>query len=219
MLALDDREDKMHNLRRVVISALLILFAASFHTIAVVAFAPWLLLIQQGQNEEETKLSIQRVVIRTLSLAVIAFVGYSTVMSMAIAIFPSYSGYFDSIWSDSNHFASLFQTLINVVFLIVGAIFLRGRKMTYAQRFSVIMLGLSILFRVVSMRMEIWDRIARFFEIYIYLMWVPEFTDEIQLETNRWIVETAVVGFSFIYMLIVLVYRPEWTRVVPYTTW
>ena len=216
MLALDDRENKMHNLRRVVISALLILFAASFHMIAVVAFAPWLLLIQQGQNEEETKLSIQRVVIRTLSLAVIAFVGYSTVMSIAIAIFPSYSGYFDSIWSDSNYFASLFQTLINVVFLIVGAIFLRGRKMTYAQRFSVIMLGLSILFRVVSMRMEIWDRIASFFEIYIYLMWVPEFTDEIQLETNRWIVETAVVGFSFIYMLIVLVYRPEWTRVVPY---
>jgi len=78
------------------------------------------------------------------------------------------------------------------------------------------MLGMAILFQVLSMRMEIWGRVSGLFGIYIYLVWVPEFINEIRLASNRRIVETAVVGSSFIYMLIVLVFRPEWTLVVPY---
>ena len=216
MLILDDRESEQHNIRRIIISALLILLATSFHTIAIVAFIPWVLLIRQGKNEDESKLSISWAVMRTLLLAVIVFVAYSIIMRIAIAILPGYTNYFYGTWSDSNYFASLLKTLISVVFLVVGAIVLRGRKLTNAQRFSIIMLGLNIVFQVLSMRMEIWGRIASLFGIYAYLMWVPEFLDEIQLISNRWITEWAITGFSFAYMLIVLVFRPEWTLVVPY---
>ena len=78
------------------------------------------------------------------------------------------------------------------------------------------MLSLSIVFLVLSMRMEIWGRVTGMFSIYALVIWVPEFLNEIKLYSNRWIVETAVVLFSFAYMLIVLVLRPEWTMVVPY---
>ena len=216
MLVLDDREKEQHDLRKTIVSGLLILLAMSFHTIAVVCYVPWVLMLRQGKNEDESKLSIQWAVFRTIILAVIVFLGYSFIMRIAVALLPGYTNYFYGTWSDSNYFGSLLKTLINVVFLIVGAIVLKGRKLTYAQRFSVIMLGLSIMFQVLSMRMEIWGRIASLFGIYAYLMWVPDFLNEIRLTSNRWIVETAVVGFSFIYMLIVLVFRPEWTMVVPY---
>ena len=216
MLVLDDRENELHHFRRTIISFLLILVAASFHTIAIVAFMPWLFLIKQGQNEEETKLSIQSAVIGTLLLATVAFMAYTIFMQLVIAVLPGYTNYFYGTWSDSNYFASLFNTLISVVFLTIGGIFLRGRNLTNAQRFSVIMLGFSIVFQSLSMRMEIWGRVAGLFGVYIYLMWVPEFINEIRLTSNRRIIETAVVGFSFIYMLVVLVFRPEWTMVVPY---
>ena len=173
-------------------------------------------MIRQGAAEDESRLSIRYAVLRTLLLAVLVFVGYSVVMRLTMAVFPMYINYLYGTWSDSNYFASLLKTLINIVFLIVGAIVLRGRRLTYSQRFSIIMLGLSIIFQVLSMRMEIWGRIAGLFSIYVYLMWVPDFLDEINLKRNRWIVECAVVFFSYIYMIIVLVFRPEWNLVVPY---
>ncbi|SDK24453.1 EpsG family protein [Sarcina sp. DSM 11001] len=216
MLILDDREIELHSLRRVVISALLILLATSFHTIAAVCFIAWVLLIRQGQIEDKTKLTMQWAVMRMLLIAGIFFVAYSVVMRLVIAILPWYANYFYGTWSDSNYFASLFKMLISVVFLIVGSFVLRGRKLTNAQRFSVIMLGLNIVFQVLAMRMEIWGRIASLFGIYTYLLWVPEFLNEIQLRNNRRIIEFAITGFSFLYMLIVLVFRPEWTLVVPY---
>ena len=216
MLILDDKENELHRLRRIILSALLILLATTFHAIVVVAFVPWILMIRKGNNEDESTLSIQWAVIRTILLAAIVFVAYSLFMRITIIIFPGYSNYFYGTWSDSNYFASLLKTLISVVFLIVGAIVLRGRKLTYLQRFSIIMLGLNIVFHVLSMRMEIWGRIANLFEIYAYLIWVPEFLGEIQLKSNRWIIECAITGFSFLYMLVVLVFRPEWTLVVPY---
>lgn len=216
MLILNGRRNERYHLLKTIISALLILLAASFHTIAIVNYVPWVLMLRQGMNEAESKLSMQWALIRTLILAVIVFVGYSLVMRLAMVILPAYSFYFYGNWGDSNYFASLLKTLINMVFLFAGAIVFRGRKLTYMQRFSVIMLGLSILFHVLSMRAEIWERVAGLFGIYAYLVWIPEFINEIKLRSNRWITVSSIVGFSFVYMLVVLVFRPEWTLVVPY---
>ena len=216
MLMLNDRDKEKLDVRKTVFSAILVLLAMSFHTIAVVCYVPWVLMLRQGKNEDESKLSIQWAVFRTIILAVIVFIGYSLVMRVAVAILPGYTNYFYGTWSDSNYFASLLSTLINMVFLGVGAYILRGRRLTNVQRFSIIMLGLSIIFQVLSMRMEIWSRMVGLFSVYIYLMWVPEFINEIRLTSNRWIIESGIVGFSFVYMLVVLVFRPEWTLVVPY---
>lgn len=218
MLMLDKKNKEKNEARKTVVSALLILLAISFHTIAVVSYVPWVLLLRQGKNEDESKLSIQRAVFRTITMAIVVFAGYSLIMRLAVSILPGYANYFYGTWSDSNYFASLLSTLINLVFLGVGAYILRGRRLTHAQRFSIIMLGLSIIFQVLSMRMEIWSRIVGLFSIYIYLMWVPEFINEIRLNSNRLIVNTGIIVFSFAYMLIILIYRPEWTMVTPYIT-
>ena len=127
-----------------------------------------------------------------------------------------YVGYFRGEWSDANYNASLFTTLIKLSFAIVGAIVFRNKKLNKNQRFAAIMLSLTIIFDVLSMRMEIWRRIAGMFGIYIYLLWVAEVTSEIHSAKNRVILNTAIVLFSAAYMLIVLVFWPEWTLVVPY---
>ena len=91
MLVLDDREKEQHDLRKTIVSGLLILLATSFHTIAVVSYVPWILMLRQGRNEDESKLSIQWAVLRTIIFAVIVFVGYSLIMRVAVAILPGYS--------------------------------------------------------------------------------------------------------------------------------
>ncbi len=214
VILLDDNKKRI--IKNKMMSAVLIVLAGSFHTIAILAFIPWVLNLRLERSDEESKMTTQFAVFYTLFIAIIVYSAYSLIMRLAMSFFPSYAHYFSGIWSDSNYSASLLNTLMYLTFLVVGGIVLRGRRLTNVQRFSVIMLSLSIVFQVLSMRMEIWGRATGMFSIYALVIWVPEFLNEIKLLTNRWIVESTVVLSSLTYMLIVLIYRPEWTMVVPY---
>ena len=216
MINLSNKEKFRFPVFRYVISGLLLIVAIGFHSSSYVAFIPWLLMINHGEKEELTNLKIRIVIFRTFFIAVVLFVTYSLIMRITMAVLPVYSAYFQSTWSDSNYFASLLKSLISMVFLICGAAILRKRRLTNLQRFSAIMLGLCIAFQVLSMRMEIWGRVVGFFEIYSFLLWIPEFLSELHLINNKRIIEGGIIGFSFLYMIIVLTYRPEWTMVVPY---
>lgn len=199
------------------ISALLILLAATFHTVAIVGVIPWILVVRSNSEKEEyNSFTARKMLKNTIWIAGIAFVAYSVIMAVTIKLLPQYAGYFRGEWSDANYNASLFNTLIQLSFAVVGAIVFREKKLNKNQRFAAIMLSLTIIFDVLSMRMEIWGRIAGMFGIYTYLLWVPEVTSEIHSAKNRVILNTAIVLFSAAYMLIVLVFRPEWTLVVPY---
>lgn len=203
--------------RRKIISALFVLFATSMHGIAIVAFIPYALVVRNNNYEtEETSLTVDKALLRALGLAAIAFAGYSLVMRLITMVFPRYAHYFTGTWSDANYSASLLNTLIAFVFAIVGAVSFRNKKLSNIQRFAAIMLGFSIVFNVLSMRMEIWSRVARMFGIYTYLLWVPEFTSEIYSIKNRWILNSSIVLFALAHMLVILLLRPEWTKVVPY---
>ena len=216
IFVLGDAKSEREYRARSIISALFVLLSVLFHTITVIVFVPWLLIVRQGKTNEESKLTMQYAVFQTFIIAIIGYVFYSLVMQIASAILPVYTSYFRGTWSDSNYFASLLKTLIYVAFLVAGAAFINRRRLTYLQRFGVIMLCLSSVFSVLSMRMEIWERIAGIFGIYTYLIWVPELLTEIKRPSNRRIIEAGIFLFSLAYMIIVLVFRPEWSRVVPY---
>lgn len=199
------------------VSAILILFATTFHTAAFVGFIPWLLIIRYNRTSGEYKgFTVSNMLRKTILIAVGVFGAYSVVLIVAIKILPQYAGYFRGTWSDANYNASLFNTLIQLTVAVVGAIVFKSKALNNPQRFAAIMLSLTIIFDTLSMRMEIWGRIAGMFSIYSYLLWIPEVTSEIHSARSRALLNTVVVFFSAAYMIIVLVYRPEWTLVVPY---
>ena len=204
-------------LPRKIISGLLLALATSIHTVAFILFVPYVLVIRRNNDHDgDTSLTVEKALLRTSVLALVCFVGYSIVMLVATRLFPSYARYFNSRWSDSNYNAALFNTMISVVFAIAGAYIFGNKKLDVTQRFAAIMIGFSIVFNVLSMRMEIWSRLAGMFGIYTNLLWVSEFSSEIQDEKSRWILNGCVTLLALAYMLIILVFRPEWTQVVPY---
>lgn len=204
--------------RQKLISALLILLAATFHTIAIVGVIPWILVVLSNSEKKALKsITASNMLKITLLISGIAFVIYPIIVAVAAKLLPPYyAGYLEGRWSDSNYNASLFNTLIQLSFAIVGVIVFRNKELNKKQRFAAIMLSPTIFFEVLSMRMEIWGRLAGMFSIYIYLLWAPEVTAEIQSTKIRRILNTTIVLCSAAYMLIVLIFRPEWTLVVPY---
>lgn len=176
------------------------------HTIAAVAFIPYALVVRSNENEN-TGVTVQKTLLRAFGFAILGFAGYSIIMAIATRMFPAYAYYFsNSQWSDFNYNAALFNTLISVVFALAGACVFRNKELNNTQRFAAIMIGFSIIFNVLSMRMEIWNRLAGMFGIYTNLLWVSEFPSEIQNVKNRWILNSCIILFALAYMLIVLIF-------------
>ena len=211
--------DKKRTGNITIAAALLIIIAKSFHTIAMIAFVPFvlLLLLRKRDPQQSTRFSAETILLYSSAAAVAGFVAYPVIIKVAGLILPGYVGYLThSQWSDSNYNASLFNTLIVLVFVVTGGLTFKKRKLSNNQVFAAIMIGFALIFNVLSMRMEIWGRVAGLFSIYTYLLWAPEFISDIESYENRFIIQNAILIFGFAYMIIVLVFRPEWTLVVPY---
>ena len=216
-IVLDSSLLKKHKIIKSVISALLIIVAMGFHTVSVIAFVPWIIILRHSDDSREYKYSMQYVVLLTVLLCVAVFFGYSLIMRISSALFTQKSDfYFNSKWGDANYFGSLINGLVNASFFAVGSIAFRGRVLTKLQRFGAIMLGMTLIFNVLSMRMEFWGRIASLFGVYTALIWVPEFLSVIENKSNVLIIKSAIIVLTFLEMLTILVLRPEWSGVVPY---
>lgn len=216
-LVLNESVEKKYKIPRIIASVVLLIIAQSFHNMAIVLFVPWIILIRKSGKENEYKHTIQHTVLITILIAVATFFGYTLFLQLSSLVFSRYTDfYYSSEWGQANYFGSLFNALISVAFMLVGAVALRGRILTKMQRFAAIMLGFNVIFIVLSMRMEVWGRVASSFGVYTALIWVPEFLDVIENRNNLIIVEGTVMAGSFLYMMVILIYRPEWWGVVPY---
>ena len=199
-----------------VLAVLLIILASSIHTVAIIALLPFFLIVFKKMLVKEGKRTAEIGFIQSVSFAIIAFLGYSIIMRLAALLFPGYIHYFSGTWSDANYNASLFNSLIALSFMVFGAIIFRNRELNSTQSFGVVMISLSFIFSVLSMRMEIWNRVTGFFSIYTYLLWAPEFVSAAHSAKQKRILKDIIVLAAFVYMIVVQTFRPEWAGVVPY---
>ena len=196
----------------IVLSAVLIFLSTLFHYISVLLYIPFFIFLQSRNKTYSAK----RILIRAILFAIAGFIGYSLLMRLIVVVLPQYRHYLSGAWSDSNYNASLINSLIAIIFTATGAIVFRGQELNDKQKFAMIMGGFYIIFRVLSMRMEFWGRAASLFGIYSFVLWTPEFISGTRLNSNKKVLSIGLLFMSFIYMIVILTFRPEWSGVVPY---
>ena len=197
------------------VSIIFMVVAVLFHNMAVVAFAPYLLWLL-AKVKAALRITPRSVLKWTIIIAVLVFSAYPYIMRLVSLLFPQYTHYFSGTWADANYSASLFKVLIQLVFLIVGVIYLRKQKVTEIEEFALIMIFIAVVTNTLSMRMEIWGRLSGLFSTYTGILFAPMFTSTISEAKNRLAVKASVVVFSLAYLLITFIFRPEWDGVVPY---
>ena len=200
------------NKKNIIIAGLLVFAATLFHYIAILSYIPLIVYLILKRTHPTAK----QVLMRSFTLAIIAFIGYALIIRIISLFFPQYSHYLGGAWSDSNYLASLLNTLVAITFASVGAYVLKRRELTSEQLFAIIACGATIVLYTLSMRMEFWGRAASMFGVYIYLLWAPEFVSEASIKGNRYVLYIMISMLSLAYMLITLILRPEWSGVVPY---
>lgn len=193
-----------------------IILSTTIHSSMAIAIIPviiWRLFIENPKKD----VSPWRLINLILIVSIAIYFGYSFVMSAATVLFPKYARYFSGKWSDANYFASLMKTLVSLTFLIVGTIYIsRHKKLDKTYRFAYLMLGGAVITGVLSMRMEIWGRISGLFTIFTPLLWTPEFIRCIPTKEEKRYVTIIILICAWLYMFIILKYRPEWDSVIPY---
>lgn len=202
---------------RIVLPPALILFAASFHSSAAIGFLPYLYLIRMdnGYRKEETAKDIA---VKITALTAVLFAMHSVLLKILFMLIPSYAGYLDTDWGESNYFGSLLNTAMPFLLLWVGVIVMGRDRLSRKEKAGMLFLGLNILFFALSMKMKVWNRLAQYFSIYLYVLWVPEFCAHVKNDIDRWALKIGIVLTAFASMVVILHFRPEWTEAVPYVT-
>lgn len=198
-----------------VISFALILLGVSIHKVSIIAFIPYVFFVSPKKRDKYLK--PETTVRYTLITSAIAFIAFPLIILISSHLFPQYMVYFYSEWGESNYFASLITMLMYLMFLLVGANYMRKKSViTDTDRLALMMTMFCVVTWTLAMRMEIFSRLAGLFSIYMPLLFVPSFTNCPILYTNRRILKIAIVLLCALYMTITFVFRPEWEGVVPY---
>lgn len=220
MMILFSRNEEDTNTKRrikLIISALLIILARYFHSSALVMFIPYIMIIREENAFSKGPVYVRDHIRRILSIAVFAFMIHSLVVKIATMVMPAYAGYLNSVWGDANYFGSALNTAIPLTLLLFCSKILGDQPLDRDEQNAMILCGFEIVFFVLSMRMEFWNRLAQYFSIYLYGLFVPDALSKIPNDYDRWGINTIIVIMAILSMLVVLLLRPEWTNVIPYT--
>ena len=205
-----------NTLRRKIASALVLFLATSIHTLAIAAFVPYVIWVWP-ERRLVNKLTPRNTLKYSIVLMISSFVLFPVILELVGKVFPQYVMYFTGTWGESNYVASLFKLLIQFAFLIVGVYYFNRKEETSdVDRLGMLMIMISVIVLTLSMRMEIWGRLAGLFTIYTALLWAPSFAESVKNFRNRRILKTVIFVFSLSYMIITFIFRPEWDGVVPY---
>lgn len=206
--------DKIQTKWSIVKSILFIIIACSIHSMSIVAVIPFVLFIWPGIQWKILQSPAQIFKI-TVAASLFFFAFYGVAMKLVGFIVPHYASYFSGTWSRSNYSAALFKMLVQLVFMFVGVLYLKNRQLSKTERFLLIMMAFSVVTGTLSMKMTIWGRLTGTFSIYT-ILWASAFTEVPMRSNNKIILKSSIFLFSLLYMVITLVFRPEWDGVVPY---
>lgn len=157
--------------------------------------------------------------------AIILFIFFDKLLEILLSIFPRYSYYVGAGYFDGQiRIATVLNTLL-VLFVLCLEIFTSGIKKKcsaesehqervcfYLKRVVII----SLLINVISMRINIFDRVAMYFSAF-NIVYVPLLLKKIpNVYTRRGIyILVAIVFISS--SAIIYMFRPDWNHIFPYT--
>lgn len=154
-----------------------------------------------------------------LVVSMLAFVLGDRTTNFLASIF-GYEQYISSDYDVSNYNAAIIKTVLYGLFILIiiytflhknDAYFFKNNRIC---NFASFMLLFSFCLQVLAINSIILERVIPYFSI-IGIILIPNFIDNIN-DKERIMIKFSIALICIFYCIIVLNYRPEWTKVVPY---
>ncbi|MGK4060625.1 EpsG family protein [Loigolactobacillus coryniformis] len=196
------------------VSLLLIILAALFHKTALFALAIIPLSYVKFNKKTIGILSV---------ITLFIFVSFNTILTIFFKSFTSYSGYVDALSDGAARNATLLNGLIDLIIVIFcymcGRINqVQGMKLTQYgnETFYLLLIFISFCIYIVSFRYSQLSRLSNYFSC-VYLFMIPNSISLIKTPIRRLLLKYTVVIFAISYFITIQLFRPEWSRIVPYS--
>ncbi len=215
---------KKPKLLNIVFYILLVFLAMQFHNSAGIMILPIFFV-----KFKYTNISY----ISTLIIAAVFFIFTPILWNIMLAVFPSYAGYTDSQFADSNYFAAAINTAVCFVMLSFGFLFSNKNKRladgedlklrvygnngknVLSYDFNAYLLSAALIFLATAMRMTLLARFSTYFTIY-YIVWLPNIASSMINKKDKAFITFLALIFTLAFFVIIAIMRPEWHGVVPY---
>lgn len=215
---------KKPGFRNVVFYVLIVFLAMQFHNSAAIMIIPLFFV-----KIKYTNTSFLVALIITSATFVLA----PLIWQLMLRLFPSYAGYTDSEFADSNYFAAALNTLICLTMLLFGLVFSNknnrlqsnksqptlvygnNQKMVLSFDLTAYLLTFALAFFAISMRMSLLSRFSSYFSVF-YIIWIPNITAQMTNQKDKTFITFLTMVFAVAFFVIIAVFRPEWHGVIPY---
>lgn len=202
------------NKNKLLISVLLTLFAATFHVSALV-FIIYILL----RKVRVTK----AIVAYSAVISVLGFIFFSRIFNIVLSIFPKYSSYLNTSYSSSDMKLSLILNFFVVLSVFIfGSVVLRNEPDNRAPYNSLVhklhlILLIGVVISFIAIQFSMLNRVTSYFTMFIVL-YIPTILSVIKSQSKRHVCYFIILTLFFTYNLLIMLFRPEWNAIVPYTT-
>jgi hypothetical protein len=196
---------------------LIVVLAAQFHSSAWIA-----LLLPLALEIKEHKILIYGALFASFTGLLFGnrIFGYISTIS------ERYQDYSSSNFAFTNYFATAINTVVALVILFFylysiefsfnnwrRSLYEKGPKKIEALFLFVLLIYLA--FELVAIRANIIERVAGYYAIFAIII-IPAALLMIKNEKHRKVLFYFIITFTYLENMVILYYRPYWTRVVPY---
>lgn len=189
-----------------------VLIASLFHYTALVFIVVYYI----------NRMKFTRRNILTIFLAsIIGFISFNKILSIGLSIFPQYVSYLTTSYIGETQLSAVINLIISICLLLLGLILDKKHetlfKYKHMEKIGYSMLLLQIFFAVLALRASLFIRFYNYFAIF-NIIYIPMQVKKIKDINLKYIYIYGVWIVSFLYNIIILVYKPEWNILVPYKT-
>lgn len=157
-----------------------------------------------------------------LIFAICAIIGlwiFSSLLDYAFRLFPVYRAYINKSYVGDAGLANVLYITLSSIILIFSykSITSSGptQKLITVNDTSMIMLLFAVVFYILSLKANILDRVALYFNFYSIIL-LPNALKNIS-PYKRVPVVLFIILFFYVYSIVILKYRPGWNSVFPYS--
>lgn len=215
---------KKPTFRNIVFYILIVFLAMQFHNSAAIMIIPLFFVKMKYTNTS---------FLAALIVTAATFVVAPLIWQLMLRVFPSYAGYTDSEFADSNYFAAAINTVICLVMLFFGLVFSNknnrlqsshnqhapvygnNQKLVLSYDLTAYLLTFALAFLAISMRMSLLARFSSYFTVY-YIIWIPNITAQMTNQKDKTFITFLTMVFTIAFFVVIALFRPEWHGVIPY---
>lgn len=193
---------------------ILIILASLFHSTSLLFIFAYL--------ARYIRPSVKKFVISIL-IGLVALSIFSFLLDSMFKLFPMYEHYKSRSYIGDAGIANLFYIIISSLILVYSYLVLykrEGKSIVSSAEIKIdntamILVMFAIVIYILSMKANIMDRIGIYYNIYSIIL-LPNAINALN-NYNRFYIQPLAIIFFYLYTMTILMFRPEWNSVFPYS--